>query len=40
MTTFGVDLGQHLSETDTVVPHIITKCIDEIDARGKSVKVW
>ncbi|KAJ9578077.1 hypothetical protein L9F63_025061, partial [Diploptera punctata] len=38
MTTFGVDLGQHLAETDTVVPHIITKCIEEIDARGKSIK--
>nr|CAD7201464.1 unnamed protein product [Timema douglasi] len=34
MTTFGVDLGQHLSETGALVPHIVIKCIDEIDERG------
>lgn len=39
MTTFGVDLGQHLAETATLVPHIICKCIDEIDARGRLIKV-
>jgi len=39
MTTFGVDLGQHLSETAALVPHIVCKCIDEIDSRGKLIKV-
>ncbi|XP_023712982.1 rho GTPase-activating protein 45 isoform X3 [Cryptotermes secundus] len=38
MTTFGVDLGQHLTETATLVPHIVCKCIDEIDSRGKLIK--
>ncbi|XP_069693994.1 rho GTPase-activating protein 45-like isoform X2 [Periplaneta americana] len=38
MTTFGVDLGQHLTETATLVPHIICKCIDEIDSRGRLIK--
>ncbi|XP_066995467.1 rho GTPase-activating protein 45 isoform X2 [Anabrus simplex] len=38
MTTFGVDLGQHLAETTTVVPHIVCKCIDEIDGRGRLIK--
>lgn len=39
MTTFGVDLGQHLTETATLVPHIVCKCIDEIDSRGRLIKV-
>jgi hypothetical protein len=39
MTTFGVDLGQHLIETATLVPHIVCKCIDEIDSRGRLIKV-
>ncbi|KDR15612.1 rho GTPase-activating protein 45-like isoform X2 [Zootermopsis nevadensis] len=38
MTTFGVDLGQHLTETATLVPHIVCKCIDEIDSRGRLIK--
>ena len=39
MTTFGVDLSQHLSETGTHVPHILGKCIHEIDAKGLQMKV-
>jgi hypothetical protein len=39
MTTFGVDLGQHLTETAALVPHIVCKCIDEIDCRGRLIKV-
>ena len=39
MTTFGVDLSQHLSETRTNVPPIMAKCINEIDARGIHTKV-
>jgi len=38
MTTFGVDLSQHLSETRTNVPPILAKCINEIDARGIHTK--
>ncbi|CAL4067534.1 unnamed protein product, partial [Meganyctiphanes norvegica] len=38
MTTFGVDLGQHLSETSTPVPHLVLKCVSEIDARGTKIK--
>ena len=40
MTTFGVDLSQHLSETGTQVPHLLAKCIAEIDQRGIQVKVY
>lgn len=39
MTTFGVDLAQHLSETNTTVPHLVLKCVAEIDARGTKIKV-
>lgn len=39
MTTFGVDLSQHLAETGTQVPHLLAKCIGEIDQRGIQVKV-
>lgn len=35
---FGVELGQHLSETYAMVPFIICKCVDEIDLRGRHVK--
>ncbi|XP_069156107.1 rho GTPase-activating protein 45 isoform X3 [Procambarus clarkii] len=38
MTTFGVDLAQHLSETNTSVPHLVVKCVAEIDARGTKIK--
>ena len=39
MTTFGVDLSQHLAETGAHIPHILAKCINEIDARGIQIKV-
>lgn len=39
MTTFGVDLAQHLSETNAPVPHLVLKCIAEIDAHGIKTKV-
>jgi hypothetical protein len=39
MTTFGVDLSQHLAETGTQVPHLLAKCINEIDTRGIQIKV-
>ncbi|XP_045139333.1 rho GTPase-activating protein 45-like isoform X4 [Portunus trituberculatus] len=38
MTTFGVDLAQHLTETNTTVPHLVVKCVAEIDARGGKIK--
>nr|XP_027211306.1 rho GTPase-activating protein 29-like [Penaeus vannamei] len=38
MTTFGVDLAQHLSETNAPVPHLVLKCIAEIDAHGIKTK--
>ncbi|XP_071536568.1 rho GTPase-activating protein 45-like isoform X5 [Panulirus ornatus] len=38
MTTFGVDLAQHLSETTAAVPHLVLKCVAEIDARGTKIK--
>ncbi|XP_046405589.1 rho GTPase-activating protein 45-like [Ischnura elegans] len=38
MTTFGVELGQHLKETSAQVPYIVCKCVNEIDERGKYVK--
>lgn len=38
MTTFGVDLDQHLLMTGTTVPIIVRKCIQEIDERGILVK--
>ena len=39
MTTFGVDLSQHLAETGSQVPHLLAKCINEIDTRGIQIKV-
>lgn len=39
MTTFGVDLSQHLAETGTAIPHLLAKCINEIDNRGIQIKV-
>ncbi|XP_042242294.1 rho GTPase-activating protein 45-like isoform X4 [Homarus americanus] len=38
MTTFGVDLAQHLCETNTSIPHLVVKCVAEIDARGTKIK--
>ncbi|KAG0716117.1 Rho GTPase-activating protein 29 [Chionoecetes opilio] len=38
MTTFGVDLAQHLTETNTTVPHLVEKCVTEIDGRGTKIK--
>ncbi|XP_066990808.1 rho GTPase-activating protein 45-like isoform X11 [Macrobrachium rosenbergii] len=38
MTTFGVDLAQHLTETSTPVPHLVLKCVAEIDNRGTKIK--
>jgi hypothetical protein len=40
MTTFGVDLSQHLAETGSQVPHLLAKCINEIDTRGIQIKVY
>lgn len=39
MTTFGVELGSHLQETQVPVPHLVTKCVKEIDERGSQIKV-
>ena len=39
MTTFGVDLSQHLAETNKMVPPLLVKCITEIDNRGIQIKV-
>ncbi|XP_040576906.1 rho GTPase-activating protein 45 [Lepeophtheirus salmonis] len=38
MTTFGVDLAQHLLETGSQVPPLVCKCLHEIDERGILVK--
>ena len=42
MTTFGVDFNRHLQDSNTEeenIPHIISSCIDEIDKRGKKLKL-
>ncbi|XP_043189725.1 rho GTPase-activating protein 45-like isoform X3 [Amphibalanus amphitrite] len=38
MTTFGVDLSQHLAETCAPIPHLVCKCVAEIDHRGCGIK--
>lgn len=38
LTTFGVDLTAHIQETQTEIPHLITRCIQEIDERGIGLK--
>ena len=38
MVTFGVDIGQHLLDTGTHIPPILSKCIHEIDKRGLTVR--
>ena len=40
MNTFGVDFHEHLKATkrNIHVPIIVTKCINEIDERGKERK--
>ncbi|CAH0395680.1 unnamed protein product [Bemisia tabaci] len=38
LTTFGVPLDQHLKATGATIPHIVTKCIQEIDERGILIK--
>lgn len=39
MTTFGVDLDQHLFQTGNSIPTIVCKCVEEIDKRGLLIKV-
>ncbi|XP_076321637.1 rho GTPase-activating protein 45-like isoform X2 [Tachypleus tridentatus] len=38
MTTFGVELIAHSRESYEEIPHIITKCIEEIDRKGYFIK--
>ncbi|CAG0918258.1 unnamed protein product [Notodromas monacha] len=38
MTTFGVEIGHHMSETSVSIPPLIAKCVSEIDKRGLKVK--
>ena len=38
MATFGVDLGQHLLESGTQIPPIVSKCVTEIEKRCLHVK--
>ena len=38
MNTFGVDFHEHLKATKRHIPIIVTKCINEIDERGKERK--
>ena len=38
MTTFGVDLGQHLLESGSHIPPLVCKCVHEINKRGIRVK--
>ena len=39
LTTFVVDLSQHLAETNKMVPPLLVKCITEIDNRSIQIKV-
>lgn len=39
MTTFGVDLDEHLSKMGTRVPTVVTKCVEAIEEHGILVKV-
>lgn len=39
MTTFGVDLDEHLSNMGTTVPMIVIKCVEAIEEHGILVKV-
>ena len=34
--TFGVDFQKHLETTHSNIPIIVTKCINELDERGKA----
>ncbi|RZF42367.1 hypothetical protein LSTR_LSTR004175 [Laodelphax striatellus] len=36
--TFGIELERHLTMTGAEVPHIVVKCVNEIDERGILVK--
>jgi len=38
MTTFGVDLGQHLLEVGAEIPPLVQKCVAVVDSRGTNVK--
>ena len=38
MTTFGVDLGQHLLEVGAEIPPLVQKCVAVVDSRGTAVK--
>jgi hypothetical protein len=38
MTTFGVDLHQHLLDSNAQIPPLVCKCVHEIDKRGLGVK--
>jgi len=38
MTTFGVDLGQHLLEVGAEIPPLVQKCVAVVDSRGTTVK--
>jgi len=38
MTTFGVDLGQHLLEVGAEIPPLVQKCVAVVDHRGTGVK--
>lgn len=39
MTTFGVDLDEHLSKMGTRVPTVVVKCVEAIEEHGILVKV-
>lgn len=39
MTTFGVDLDEHLLKMGTRVPTVVTKCVEAIEEHGILVKV-
>ena len=38
MTTFGVELGQHLLEVGADIPPLVQKCVAVVDSRGTAVK--
>ena len=36
---FGADFATHVEETHTPIPHLVQKCVEEINKRGLDVKV-
>lgn len=39
MSIFGVSLSKYLQDSDSSVPEVLQKCINELESRGLTVKV-